>query len=80
MFPYLLSFLYYSNESDERKIPKDRSGRIKVSFFLDLPRGWYPTAQSQHFSPDAEIEACAENEPFLLIEEERFDAPSMARE
>lgn len=37
-------------------------------------------AQSQRCSPDAEIKACAEKKPLLLIEIERFDGPGMARE
>jgi len=37
-------------------------------------------AQSQDCSPDAEIAARAKNEPFLLIKQQCFDAPSMPRE
>lgn len=51
-----------------------------MNFFLDIPRGWYPAAQSLCCSPDAEIKACAEDEAFFLVEEQCFDAPSMARE
>lgn len=75
MFPYLLSFTTLMTVIG-RRIPGVEG---LVSFFLDLPRGWYPRAQPPCCSPDAEIKACTENEPLLLIEEECFDAPSVAR-
>lgn len=50
-----------------------------MNVFLDIPRGWYPAAQSLRCSPDAEIKACAEDEAFFLVEEQSF-APSTTRE
>lgn len=42
--------------------------------------GMVAEAQAQGSSPDAEVEACTKNKPFLLIKEQCFDASSMARE